>query len=71
MKHWLAEAATGTPAVTVIEIPRVVRLGKPISASEVRRLLSAREFERIEVLVPPATLELLYDKYRTVSSPSA
>jgi [citrate (pro-3S)-lyase] ligase len=71
MKHWLAEASTGAPAVTVIEIPRTVRLGSPISASEVRRLLNAREFERIEGLVPPATLELLFDKYRTVVSPTA
>lgn len=67
MKSWLQEAPTGAAAVTVVEIPRTIRLGSPISASEVRRLLSAGEFDRIEALVPPATLELLYDKYRTVT----
>ncbi|PKU21353.1 [citrate (pro-3S)-lyase] ligase, partial [Telmatospirillum siberiense] len=67
MKQWLQTASSKAPPVRVIEIPRMERLGGPVSASEVRRLLNAREFERIEALVPPATLELLYDKYRTVS----
>lgn len=71
MKLWLQTAASPAPPVTVVEIPRMARLGGPISASEVRRLLSAREFERIEALVPPATLELLFDKYRTVCAPTA
>jgi [citrate (pro-3S)-lyase] ligase len=71
MKYWLQQAPTGTPPLTVVEIPRMVRLGSPISASEVRRLLDVREFDRIEALVPPATLELLYAKYRTVYFPPA
>ena len=66
MIYWLQEAPTGAPAVKVIEIPRSVKQGSPVSASEVRRLLAAGEFERIAALVPPATLELLYDKYRPV-----
>jgi [citrate (pro-3S)-lyase] ligase len=69
MKQWLQAAASSkAPAISVIEIPRMERLGGPISASEVRRLLNAREFEKIEALVPPATLELLYEKYRTVTA---
>ncbi|MDR3437791.1 [citrate (pro-3S)-lyase] ligase [Telmatospirillum sp.] len=71
MKYWLQAAETGTPRVTVIEIPRTAVMGSPVSASEVRRLLDARDFDRIEALVPPATLELLYEKYRTVCFPPA
>lgn len=69
MKHWLQGEDSKAPVVTVVEIPRTERLGNPISASEVRRLLNAREFERMEALVPPATLELMYSKYRTVCFP--
>ena len=71
MKHWLQNGGTTAPAIHVTEIPRTVRGGNPISASEVRRLLRAGDFDRIEVLVPPATLELLHSKYRTVSCSTA
>lgn len=70
MKNWLQRADIAGPAVTVVEIPRTALLGSPISASEVRRLLAARDFDRIEALVPPATLDLLFSKYRMVG-PSA
>jgi [citrate (pro-3S)-lyase] ligase len=70
MKYWLQNGVSAAPAVHVIEIPRTVRGGNPISASEVRRLLGAGDFDRIEVLVPPATFELLHSKYRTVCFPS-
>jgi [citrate (pro-3S)-lyase] ligase len=66
MKYWLQAAPTGTPAVTVVEIARTTILGRAVSASEVRRLLGTRDFDRIEALVPPATLDMLYEKYRLV-----
>jgi len=66
MKHWLQDDTSAAPAVTVVEIPRTQRLGKPISASDVRRLLKAHEYDRIEALVPPATADLLFHKYRMV-----
>jgi [citrate (pro-3S)-lyase] ligase len=69
MKHWLQGDASTAPSVAIVETPRTIRMGNPISASEVRRLLRAGNFDRIEALVPPATLELLYDKYRTVCFP--
>ncbi|MTJ84212.1 MAG: [citrate (pro-3S)-lyase] ligase [Telmatospirillum sp.] len=66
MAHWLQCAESAAPVVRVVEIPRTTVLGTPVSASEVRRLLQARDFDRIEALVPRATLDLLYDKYRLV-----
>jgi [citrate (pro-3S)-lyase] ligase len=67
MAHWLQEAESTAPAIRVVEIPRITVQGTPVSASEVRRLLHARDFDKIETLVPGATLDLLYDKYRMVS----
>ncbi|PWC31408.1 [citrate (pro-3S)-lyase] ligase [Azospirillum sp. TSO35-2] len=63
MKYWLQTAPSAAPAVTVIEETRTQSDGTPISASEVRRLLRNRDFERIRALVPAATYELLRDKY--------
>lgn len=63
MKHWLMQAASVAPAVTVVEIEREAQSGTPISASEVRRCLRADDFETMAKLVPQATIDLLRAKY--------
>lgn len=42
--------------VKFIEIPRMKYKGKPVSASEVRCLAEARQFDKLKKLVPPITL---------------
>ncbi len=63
MKHWLAEAPSAHPAVTVVEIERKARDGQAISASEVRRRLRGDDFEGMAELAPKATVDLLRSKY--------
>ena len=63
MQHWLRHAASPAPPITVVEIPRASIGGVPISATEVRRLLAQRDFERIAALVPATTLQLLETKF--------
>jgi len=63
MKHWLQEAPSAAPAITVVEIPRKSIRGRAISASDVRRLLAQRDFSKIGELVPPTTLQFLESKF--------
>lgn len=63
MSYWLQDAPSSAPAITVVEVPRVSSNGGPISASSVRKLLAKRDFEAIQKLVPPGTLEFLQTKY--------
>ncbi len=65
MKYWLQADLSAAPPVTVVEIPRTEYGAVPISASEVRRLLAVSDFEHIERLVPPTTLQLLKANYAT------
>lgn len=66
MHHWLQDVeSAAAPGVEVVEIPRLSRLGQPVSASEVRRLLRQRDFYRLEALVPQETFDLLLGKYQT------
>ena len=51
------------PAITVHEIERTEHEGTAISASEVRRHLRAGDLDHIRALVPPATFDLLKEKY--------
>jgi [citrate (pro-3S)-lyase] ligase len=63
MKYWLQQAESAAPAIAVHEIERASLEGTPISASEVRRLLSINDFGHIGRLVPDSTLQLLLCKY--------
>lgn len=63
MKYWLQHAPTASTPVEVVEVPRVLKAGSPISASAVRQLLEAGNFERIRTLVPDATLHFLQQEY--------
>lgn len=45
--------------VKFVEIPRMKYKGNPISASEVRRLVEVKEFDKVKELVPPLTLQYL------------
>lgn len=63
MKHWLMEAPSSAPPVTVVEIERRALGGKAISASEVRRRLRGDDFEGMAELAPKATVDLLRAKY--------
>ena len=64
MKYWLQADLSRAPPVNVVEIPRTEHDQRAISASEVRRLLRANDFDRIANLVPPTTYDLLWSKYR-------
>lgn len=70
MKDRLQRPDSPFPSVEVVEIPRQTHGEVPISASEVRRLLTAEQFGRIGRLVPPFTLALLREKYRPGRTPS-
>jgi [citrate (pro-3S)-lyase] ligase len=63
MKTWLEHAPAAAPPVTVVEMPRASTRGVPISATEVRRLLTRGEFSRIKELVPTTTLQFLEAKF--------
>ncbi len=64
MKYWLQADLSAAPPVHVVEIARTEQDQRAISASEVRRLLRADDFDRIAKLVPPTTYDLLKSKYR-------
>lgn len=68
MEHWLQRAASATPAITVVEVPRASVRGIPISASQVRRLLTRRDFGAIQDLVPASTLQFLEQKFSAAHS---
>ena len=63
MRHWLHDAASASPAITVVERPRLCIRGSPVSASQVRRLAAQRNFAALEELVPPTTLQLLHKTF--------
>lgn len=63
MKQWLQAGFSTAPPIEVVEIGRKEHEGVPISASEVRRLLAAKDFDRIGRLVPATTLAHLEAKY--------
>jgi [citrate (pro-3S)-lyase] ligase len=64
MMYWLQADLSAAAPIKVVEIPRTEHDAIPISASEVRRLLAANDFDRIASLVPPTTLQLLQNRYR-------
>ncbi|PWC18616.1 [citrate (pro-3S)-lyase] ligase [Brenneria roseae subsp. roseae] len=66
MHYWLEKDLTvEAPALNVIEIDRKRELsGLAISASEVRRLLTLRQYSRIQEIVPPSTLAHLQHYYQ-------
>jgi [citrate (pro-3S)-lyase] ligase len=71
MHGWLEEAHAEEPPVHVVEIPRFEMAGRPVSASQVRRLLTDGNFEEIASLVPTTTLALLRAKYAVHPEQSA
>ena len=62
MKYWL-QAASATPSLRVVEIPRASIHGVPISASLVRGLLAQQDFPTIQELVPATTMQFLENTY--------
>ena len=63
MRTWLEDPALPGPPVQVAELPRLEIGGRPVSASEVRRLQAAGDFARMAALVPPATLDLMRERH--------
>jgi [citrate (pro-3S)-lyase] ligase len=59
MQDCLRRPGAGAPGLAVVEIERLTCDGRPISASEVRRLLESGDFAGIARLVPPTTLAYL------------
>lgn len=47
------------PAIQVVELARMEKNGAPVSASRVRKLYAARDWQAMSALVPAATLEFL------------
>lgn len=69
MKYWLREAPDTAATVSVEELPRIQSAhGIAISASEVRALIAAGEFDRIRKLVPQATNDLIELKYKGLAA---
>ncbi len=63
MHRWLEAEEGPGPAIRVVEVPRLEVAGRPVSASEVRRLLALGDFEAMASLVPATTLARLRIKY--------
>ncbi|MEH0832563.1 [citrate (pro-3S)-lyase] ligase [Pectobacterium cacticida] len=66
MRYWLEKDQTvSAPALNVVEIERKRQpSGVAISASEVRKLLKLRQYNRIQDIVPPSTFEHLQHYYQ-------
>ncbi len=63
MSRWLeCDSALGA-AIRVVEVPRCEATGRPISASEVRRMLVRGDFEAMASLVPGTTLACMRARY--------
>lgn len=63
MEYWLQGPSLNAGAITVVEVPRVLANGAPVSASRVRKSLANADFETIKTLVPKTTLEFLERRY--------
>jgi [citrate (pro-3S)-lyase] ligase len=63
MHRWLENPLGEGPAIRAVEMPRCEVGGRPVSASEVRRLLARGDFEAMASLVPKTTLARLRAKY--------
>lgn len=63
MRRWLQDERGEGPAVQVVEVPRLEIGGRPVSASEVRRLLAEGDFGAVAERVPPSTLACLLEHY--------
>ncbi|SFM97294.1 [citrate (pro-3S)-lyase] ligase [Izhakiella capsodis] len=64
MQADLSAYDSGLPAINVVEMPRMTDAGGvAVSASEVRRLLTAHQFPAIARRVPPSTLQYLQTKH--------
>jgi [citrate (pro-3S)-lyase] ligase len=59
MAECLQQPGPGAPGLAVVEVERLTSDGRPISASEVRRLLASGDFAGISRLVPRTTLAYL------------
>ena len=59
MKIWLEQTPSPAPPIVVVEVPRTMVDGAPISASTVRDLLARGDFTGIGKLVPATTLHFL------------
>ncbi|PLR52540.1 [citrate (pro-3S)-lyase] ligase [Chimaeribacter arupi] len=58
------------PTVEVVELPRLEINGAPVSASRVRALLAAGDWNAVAALVPPATLAFLRHAHRRETTPA-
>ncbi|MGB7800253.1 [citrate (pro-3S)-lyase] ligase [Buttiauxella sp.] len=59
MKISLSAEAAPWPAIEVVELERMELRGAPVSASRVRKLYQAGDWQAVAPLVPPATLTFL------------
>ncbi len=59
MKKILENPDGKSNPIEVVEIPRIEKNGKPISASRVRELLKNKNFKELETIVPSSTLKFL------------
>ena len=71
MRTWLGDPELAAAPIQVVELPRLEVAGKPVSASEVRRLLKTGDFPKMATLVPRATLDLMRERYAVPQTVSA
>jgi [citrate (pro-3S)-lyase] ligase len=55
----ILEKEDDSPAIKVVEMPRIEVLQKPISASHVRALLKEENYKELSMIVPKSTMEFL------------
>ncbi|MDW6003896.1 [citrate (pro-3S)-lyase] ligase [Vibrio mangrovi] len=60
MHYWLETSASLPRAIEIIEVPRKVIGGEPVSASRVRQLLIQQDYEQVAELVPETTCQILF-----------
>jgi len=63
MYEWLENKSDESPAIAVVEIPRIEQDNQPISASRVRKLLKDKNISEIRSLVPETTYSFLCRYY--------
>lgn len=71
MHYWLERRDLPVPAVEVVEIPRLERGGTAVSATEVRRRLTAGDLDGLRPLVPRPTFELLSSMHASAPTSSS
>ncbi len=69
MHQWLATPTVEHDKISLVELPRIERINRPVSASLVRNLLFEEQWESIQQLVPSTTFDYLKKLFSVETSP--